>query len=52
MLTGEGQRARTAAPEGLAGILGGLLDQAGDGLDIGDVADAAGKLLDGLQRQR
>lgn len=49
MLTGEGERARTAAPEGLAGILAGLLDQEGDGLDIGDVADAAGKVLGGLQ---
>lgn len=47
MLAGERQRAHQQAPAGLAGVLGGLLDDEGDGLDIGDVADAAGKLFGG-----
>ncbi|MFW6088327.1 MAG: DUF937 domain-containing protein [Gemmatimonadota bacterium] len=52
LLAGERQRARQQAPAGLAGVLGGLLDDEGDGLDIGDVADAAGKLFDGLGDRR
>ncbi len=52
MLVGERQRARQQAPAGLAGVLGGLLDQEGDGLDIGDVADAAGKLFGGRGDRR
>lgn len=52
MLTGEGQRARQQAPAGLAGVLGALLDSEGDGLDIGDIADAAGKLFGGLGDRR
>jgi hypothetical protein len=50
MLSGEGQRAREMAP-GALGMLGGLLDDEGDGLDAGDIADAGkgllGKLLGG-----
>lgn len=50
MLTGEGQRAKEMAP-GALGMLGGLLDDEGDGLDAGDIADAGksllGKLLGG-----
>lgn len=50
MLSGEGQRAKQMAP-GALGLLGGLLDDEGDGLDAGDIADAGkgllGKLLGG-----
>ncbi len=50
MLSGEGQRAKEMAP-GALGLLGGLLDDEGDGLDAGDLADAGkgllGKLLGG-----
>jgi hypothetical protein len=50
MLSGEGQRAKEMAP-GALGMLGGLLDDEGDGLDAGDIADAGkgllGKLLGG-----
>ncbi len=50
MLSGEGQRAKEMAP-GALGFLGGLLDDEGDGLDAGDLADAGkgllGKLLGG-----
>ena len=50
MLSGEGQRAKEMAP-GALGMLGGLLDEEGDGLDAGDLADAGkgllGKLLGG-----
>jgi hypothetical protein len=47
MLTGEGQRAKEMAP-GALGILGSLLDDEGDGLDAGDLADAGKKFLGGL----
>ena len=51
MLSGEGQRAREMAPSGAMALLGGLLDDEGDGLDAGDIADAGkgllGKLLGG-----
>ncbi|MFH1765434.1 MAG: DUF937 domain-containing protein [Gemmatimonadota bacterium] len=50
MLSGEGKRAREMAP-GALGLLGGLLDDEGDGLGAGDLADAGkgllGKLLGG-----
>ena len=50
MLSGEGQRAKEMAP-GALGLLGGLLDDEGDGVDAGDLADAGkgllGKLLGG-----
>ena len=50
MLSGEGQRAKEMAP-GALGMLGGLLDDEGDGLDAGDLADAGkgllGKLMGG-----
>lgn len=50
MLSGEGKRAKEMAP-GALGFLGGLLDDEGDGLDAGDIADAGkgllGKLLGG-----
>jgi hypothetical protein len=50
MLSGEGRRAKEMAP-GALGMLGGLLDDEGDGLDAGDIADAGkgllGKLLGG-----
>jgi len=50
MLSGEGQRAKEMAP-GAFGMLGSLLDDEGDGLDAGDIADAGkgilGKLLGG-----
>ena len=50
MLSGEGQRAKQMAP-GAMGMLGSLLDDEGDGLDAGDIADAGkgllGKLLGG-----
>lgn len=50
MLSGEGQRAKEMAP-GALGLLGGLLDDEGDGLDAGDLADAGkgllGKLMGG-----
>ena len=50
MLSGEGQRAKELAP-GALGLLGGLLDDEGDGLDAGDLADAGkgllGKLMGG-----
>lgn len=51
MLAGEQGKAQEMAPEGLGGLLGGLLDQEGDGLDLGDIADAAGK-LGGLLNRR
>ena len=44
MLSGEGQRAKEMAP-GALGMLGGLLDDEGDGLDAGDLADAGKGLL-------
>ena len=47
MLSGEGQRAKELAP-GALGMLGGLLDDEGDGLDAGDLADAGKKLLGGF----
>ncbi len=47
MLSGEGQRAREMAP-GALGMLGGLLDDEGDGVDAGDLADAGKKLLGGF----
>jgi hypothetical protein len=47
MLTVEGQRAREMAP-GAMGVLGSLLDDEGDGLDAGDLADAGKKFLGGL----
>jgi len=50
MLSGEGKRAKEMAP-GALGLLGGLLDDEGDGVDAGDLADAGkgllGKLLGG-----
>ena len=50
MLSGEGKRAREMAP-GALGLVGGLLDGEGDGVDAGDLADAGkglfGKLLGG-----
>jgi hypothetical protein len=48
MLAGERRQARQMAPEGLVG----LLDDEGDGLDAGDVADAGSKLRGGLFRKR
>jgi hypothetical protein len=52
MLAGEGQRAKEMAP-GAMDLVGGLLDDEGDGLDAGDVADAGKKLLGGfLGRKR
>jgi hypothetical protein len=47
MLSGEGQRAKEMAP-GALGLLGGLLDDEGDGLDAGDIADAGKKFLGGF----
>jgi hypothetical protein len=47
MLSGEGQRAREMAP-GALGMLGSLLDDEGDGLDAGDLADAGKKFLGGF----
>ena len=47
MLSGEGKRATEMAP-GALGLLGGLLDNEGDGLDAGDLADAGKKLLGGF----
>jgi hypothetical protein len=47
MLSGEGRRAKEMAP-GALGLLGGLLDDEGDGLDAGDLADAGKKLLGGF----
>lgn len=51
MLAGEGQRAKEVAPGGLS-LLGSLLDDEGDGLDAGDLADAGKKFLGGLLRKR
>ena len=51
MLAGEGRQARQAAPGGL-GIVGSLLDDEGDGLDAGDLADAGKKLLGGFMKRR
>jgi hypothetical protein len=51
MLSGEGQRAKEMAP-GALGMLGGLLDDEGDGLDAGDIADAGKKLLGGFLKNR
>jgi len=51
MLSGEGQRARQMAPSGL-GLIGNLLDDEGDGLDAGDLADAGKKLLGGFLGRR
>jgi hypothetical protein len=51
MLSGEGQRAKEMAP-GALGMLGGLLDDEGDGLDAGDLADAGKKFLGGFLRGR
>ena len=47
MLSGEGKRAKEMAP-GALGMLGGLLDDEGDGVDAGDIADAGKKFLGGL----
>jgi hypothetical protein len=47
MLSGEGQRAKQMAP-GAMRMLGNLLDDEGDGLDAGDIADAGKKLLGGF----
>ena len=51
MLAGEGQRAKEVAP-GALGMLGGLLDDEGDGLDAGDIANAGKKLLGGFLKNR
>jgi hypothetical protein len=51
MLAGEGNRAKEMAP-GALGLLGSLLDDEGDGLDAGDVADAGKRLLGGLMGKR
>jgi len=51
MLAGEGQRAKELAPGGM-GLLGSLLDDEGDGLDAGDLADAGKKLLGGLMGRK
>ena len=51
MLAGEGQRAREVAP-GAMNLLGSLLDDEGDGLDAGDLADAGKKLFGGLFRKQ
>ncbi len=51
MLSGEGQRAKEMAP-GALGMLGGLLDDEGDGLDIGDIADVGKSLLGGLLKRK
>jgi hypothetical protein len=51
MLSGEGQRAKEMAP-GALGMLGGLLDDEGDGLDAGDIADAGKKFLGGFLRKK
>ena len=51
LLSGEGKRAREMAP-GALGMLGGLLDDEGDGLDAGDIADAGKKLLGGFLKDR
>jgi len=47
----EGKRAKEVAP-GALGLLGSLLDDEGDGLDAGDLADAGKKFLGGLMRGR
>jgi hypothetical protein len=47
MLSGEGKRAKEMAP-GALGLLGGLLDDEGDGLDAGDIADAGKRFLGGF----
>ena len=47
MLSGEGARAKEMAP-GALGMLGGLLDEEGDGVDAGDLADAGKKFLGGF----
>jgi hypothetical protein len=47
MLSGEGRRAKEMAPAAL-GLLGGLLDDEGDGLDASDIADAGKKILGGF----
>lgn len=52
MLAGERQKAQEMAPKGLGGLLGGLLDQDDDGLDLGDITDAAGKLGGLLNRKK
>lgn len=52
MLAGERRQARRMAPEGVVGMLGALLDDEGDGLDVGDVADAGSKFLGGLFKKR
>jgi hypothetical protein len=51
MLSGEGQRAKEMAP-GALGLLGGLLDDEGDGLDAGDIADVGKGLLSGLLKRK
>jgi hypothetical protein len=51
MLSGEGKRAKEIAP-GALGMLGGLLDDEGDGLDAGDIADAGKKFLGGFLKDR
>jgi hypothetical protein len=51
LLAGEGKRAKEVAP-GALGLLGSLLDDEGDGLDAGDLADAGKKFLGGLMRGR
>ena len=51
MLAGEGKRAKEMAP-GALGLLGSLLDDEGDGLDAGDLADAGKKFLGGLMGRR
>jgi hypothetical protein len=51
MLAGEGKRAKELAP-GALGLLGSLLDDEGDGLDAGDLADAGKKFLGGLMGKR
>ena len=51
MLAGEGERAREVAP-GAMNLLGALLDDEGDGLDAGDLADAGKKFLGGFLGKR
>ena len=51
LLAGERRKAEEMAPGGLGGLLGSLLDQDGDGLDLGDITEAAGKLGELLNRK-
>ena len=51
MLSGEGRRAKEMAPD-LMGMLGGLVDDEGDGVDAGDLADMGKSLLGGFLKRK